>query len=54
MAGSQKLVLKWGNTTVTKFQLRKSITEEIYNQPEVVRMKILAHSYFWWFSLEKI
>ena len=53
MTGSQKSNLKQGNTTIIKFQPRKNIIEELYNHPEVVRMKSLACSYFWWFSLEK-
>lgn len=53
MTGPQKSNLKQGNTTIIKFQPRKNIIEELYNHPEVVRMKSLACSYFWQFSLEK-
>ena len=47
--------LQWGNRVAILFELRKDIPEELHdNHPRIVLMKMLACSYFWWPSFNKI
>ena len=47
--------LHWGNRVVILFQLRELVINKLHDcHPEIVRMKALAGSYFWWPSLDEM
>ena len=50
----QQGVLLWGSRSVIPPQGRETLLEELHrSHPGIVRMKMLARSYFWWPSLDQ-